>query len=197
MDARGTPSTPLGVAAILAAGGGTRFVGPTHKLLAELAGRPVWEWALDAALDAGFADVLVVTGAVEVHPPAAVRSVHNPDWRQGQGSSLGVAVAAARALGATHLTLGLADQPFVGADAWRAVGGADPTCRIALAVYDGRPGPHPVRLAAETWPHLSFDGDRGARELLATHPDWCCRVDCVGSPDDVDTVEDLARWQRP
>ncbi|MSX92846.1 MAG: NTP transferase domain-containing protein, partial [Actinobacteria bacterium] len=57
------PSTELHprVAALLAAGGGTRFVGPTHKLLAELDGQPVWARALDNVLAAGFDHVIVVT----------------------------------------------------------------------------------------------------------------------------------------
>jgi len=190
-------TTPLGVAVLLAAGGGSRYAGRTHKLLARIDDREVWRWALDAAVSAGFAHVIVVTGAVELDVDTTARVVHNPRWAEGQATSLHCAIDAARALDATHLTVGLADQPFVGAAAWRAVGSADPRCRIALAVYADRPGPHPVRLAADTWSLLPGTGDEGARELLRAHPDWCCRIDCVGSPDDVDTVEDLDRWLRP
>jgi molybdenum cofactor cytidylyltransferase len=187
------------VAALLAAGAGTRFHGETHKLQAVLHGRPVWEWALHRVVQAGFDHVVVVTGAVELTLPddssARVVVRHNPEWAAGQATSVRVALATARELGADALTIGLADQPFVTTDAWRAVRDTDPAWRIVVATYDGRPGPHPVRLHADVWPLLPDDGDQGARTLLELHPEWVCRVPCLGSVDDIDTVEDLARWK--
>ena len=47
-------------AVVLAAGGGTRFAGDAHKLLAPLRGRPVVVHAVSAALDAALDEVLVV-----------------------------------------------------------------------------------------------------------------------------------------
>jgi molybdenum cofactor cytidylyltransferase len=87
------------VAALLAAGGGSRFGGAQHKLLAPLRGRAVWEWALQHVTDAGFDHVVVVTGAAPVPWPTGLVVCHNPDWAQGQASSLRVAVHAAEALG--------------------------------------------------------------------------------------------------
>ncbi|HNJ97487.1 MAG TPA: nucleotidyltransferase family protein [Ilumatobacteraceae bacterium] len=182
------------VAALLAAGGGSRFAGPDHKLLADFDGRPVWLHALAHVLDADFDHVVVVTGAVALDLPAHVIERHNHDWAAGQSGSLQLAVGAARELGAEAVTIGLADQPFVTAAAWRAVAEAPATCRVAIAVYDGVAGPHPVRLDASVWPLLPADGDTGARELLRAHPEWVCRIDCVGSGADIDTQEDLARW---
>jgi molybdenum cofactor cytidylyltransferase len=188
------------VAVLLSAGGGTRFHGATHKLLADLRGRPVWRQALDHVLDAGFDQVVVVTGAVELPLTDgslldAVVWVRNADWASGQASSLLVGIEAAAALGATVVTVGLADQPFVTTASWAAVREADPSCRIVIAEYDGRPGPHPVRLGREVWPHLATSGDEGARSLLRLHPEWVCRVPCVGSTADIDTLEDLERWK--
>lgn len=183
------------VAAVLAAGGGTRFGGPTHKLLADLDGRPVWRHAVESAVAAGFPKVVVVTGAADLHLPAGVEDWPNPRWADGQATSLQVAVAAARHHGATHLVVGLADQPFVPPTAWAAVRGADPACRIVVATYDGRPGPNPVRLAADVWPLLPEGGDLGARDVIRAHPAWVCPVACLGSVADIDTPEDLARWK--
>ena len=84
---------------------------------------------------------------------------------------------------------------LVTSDAWRDVGAAPATCRIVVAEYDGRPGPHPVRLHRDVWPLLPTDGDEGARSVLGLHPEWVCRVPCLGSVDDIDTVEDLDRWK--
>lgn len=182
------------VAALLAAGAGTRFAGKEHKLTSELRGRAVWEWALQNLLEAQFDQVIVVTGATELTVPDGIFVVSNPDWASGQATSLLAAVIAADGLGADAVTVGLADQPFVTGAAWRAVGTADATCRIVVADYDGAPGPHPVRLARDVWPLLSGDGDDGARTLLSLHPEWVCHVPCVGSVADIDTMEDLERW---
>lgn len=182
------------VAALLAAGAGSRFLGDGHKLLAPLHGRPVWQWALHHVRSAGFDHVIVVTGAVQVEWPPFALVHHNEAWATGQASSLQVAVEAARELGAAAVTVGLADQPFVTSQAWRAVGEAPVECRIVVAHYDGAPGPNPVRLHREVWPLLPTDGDQGARQLIKDHPEWVCAVACVGSVADIDTLEDLARW---
>lgn len=185
-------------AALLAAGEGSRFLGPQHKLLTPLRGRPLWEWGLDHVLEAGFDHTVVVTGAVDLTlPPAAAALgavlVRNERWAQGQAGSLQVAVAHAAALGADAVIVGLGDQPGVPPDAWRAVAAAA-DCPIALATYGGVRGPHPVRLSSGVWPLLPTTGDDGARRLVRSHPQWVCEVPCLGSASDIDTLEDLARW---
>ena len=182
------------VAALLAGGAGTRFAGAQHKLLAILRGRPVWEWALHHVQHAGFDHVVVVTGAVTLPWPAHAVVRHNKEWATGQASSVQVAVQAARELGADAVTIGLADQPFVTSEAWRAVATAPDECRIVIAHYDGVPGPNPVRLSQDVWPLLPTSGDAGARHVIREHPEWVCPVVCVGSVADIDTLEDLARW---
>lgn len=186
------------IAALLAAGGGTRFGGSTHKLLAPLDGRPVWHHALEAVAAAMFDRIVLVTGAVDLVVPPALASrverLHHAAWADGQAGSLQVAVAAARAAGADALTVGLADQPFIPTSAWNAVATAPPQCRVVVAEYDGLPGPHPVRLAAAVWPELPTTGDHGAGQVIREHADDLCRVACLGSAADIDTLEDLDRW---
>lgn len=195
MTARPAPTT---VAVVLAAGAGTRFAGPRHKLLTEIDGVAIARRAVDAATESGVGPVVVVTGAVDVEatwPDGARRDitfVHNGSWADGQATSLQLAVRTAAELGAEAIVVGLADQPFVPAAAWRQV--AASTAPIAVATYGGRRR-NPVRLAASTWPLLPTDGDEGARTLIRLRPDLVEEVPCAGSPDDIDTWEDLASWQ--
>lgn len=178
------------VAVLLAAGGGSRFRGSTHKLLAPLRGRPVVEWAVGHAEEAGL-EVWVVTGCADLPPFPGVRRIHNPHWAEGQATSLQCAVQAAADDGLDAITVGLGDQPFVPASAWRSV--SESPSPIAVANYGGRRG-NPVRLAASVWPLLPTEGDLGARSLMIQRPDLVADIVCEGSSADIDTMEDLARW---
>lgn len=179
-------------AVVLAAGAGTRFAGEDHKLLAGLRGRPVVVWAVEHALAAGLDETVVVAGAVDVALPAGVTVLVNERWRDGQATSLALALDHAAACAHEAVVVGLGDQPFVTPDAWRAVAGC--TDRpICVATYDGRRA-NPVRLAAEVWPLVERTGDAGARTLIRGRPELVCEVACAGNPADIDTVEDLRRW---
>jgi CTP:molybdopterin cytidylyltransferase MocA len=178
-------------AVLLAAGRGSRFGERHHKLLADLRGRPVYRWALEAVLGAGFDDVIVVTGAVALDLPATVREVHNKRFADGQATSLQCGVRAATELGAAALVVGLADQPFIPAAAWRAV--AASSAEIAVATYDGQRA-NPVLLRRSIWPLLPSEGDQGARSLIGLRPELVSEVACPGSFADIDTMEDLQQW---
>jgi molybdenum cofactor cytidylyltransferase len=182
-------------AVLLAAGGGTRFVGPTHKLLATLDGLPVYRRSLDNVMAAGFDHVVVVTGAVAlaIEDPT-VSIIHNSSWQQGQAGSLQLALTAAEDRRSDFVVVGLADQPFVPASAWRAIATSKSIAPIIVATYDGVRGPNPVRLHRSVWPHLPTDGDEGARPLMRLHPEWIDEVACEGSAADIDTLEDLGSW---
>jgi len=201
----GRPPGTVG-AVILAAGGSSRLGRP--KQLLPLAGRPLVQHAIDAAAAAGLAALVVVLGhepesvAAAIRLPPGAVTVVNPRYRDGQSTSLH---AGLRALGpgvSAALVL-LGDQPTVSAEAIRAVvdagGGAAP---IVQARYGGRPG-HPVLLGRATWAELlRTDGDRGARDLIAAHPEWVIGVEVGGPvPRDVDTWQDYeilrAAWDAP
>ena len=187
------------VAVVLAAGAGTRFVDSRHKLLVRLPAGPdgpsetVSMRAVRHAVDAAIGPVVVVTGAVPLELPAGGTECRNPAWADGQATSLQVALDAARRLGATSMVVGLADQPGVSPDAWRSVAAAD--APIAVATYDGRRG-NPVGLDSEVWHLLPTEGDEGARRIMRVRADLVREVPCTGSAADIDTVEDLARWQK-
>ncbi|HSS09470.1 MAG TPA: NTP transferase domain-containing protein, partial [Acidimicrobiales bacterium] len=75
---------------ILAAGGGSRFGGPDHKLLTPWRGRPLAAWALDHAAGAGLDHTWVVTGAVDLVAagvvPEGVDVLVNKRWADGQAT---------------------------------------------------------------------------------------------------------------
>jgi len=154
----------------------------------------VVEWSLEQLLRAGFDDVVVITGAVELQLPDGVATVDNPRWAQGQATSLALAIDRARQRELHAVVVGLADQPFVLAEAWRAVATAPGA--IAVATYDGRRG-NPVKLDASVWDLLPVEGDAGARVVMGMRPELVTEVACAGSPADIDTLEDLRRWNSP
>lgn len=184
-------------AILLAAGPGSRFQGSEPKLRAELNGRPVVRWAIDAVLESGLAGPYVVTGAVDLTDllDGAIET-RNENWAEGLASSLRAGIAAAAGDGHDTVVVALADQPGLPAQAWGAVAQATGT-PIAVATFSGVRG-HPVRLAAEVWDRLPATGDDGARLLMRKRPELVTEVPCsTGNALDIDTTEDLDRFNFP
>jgi molybdenum cofactor cytidylyltransferase len=182
-------------AVILAAGAGTRFSHkPGEKLLALTRGRPLLAYAIAPAVEAGFDELVVVSGAVDLTDlvPDEATLLENGQWQAGQATSLRVAVDWCQRQGHDAVVVGLGDLPGLSTEAWRAVADA-PGGPIVVATYRGRRG-HPVRLDADVWPSLPIDGDEGARSLIARHRELVTEVACSGRPVDIDTREDLRRW---
>ncbi|MAN32924.1 MAG: molybdopterin-guanine dinucleotide biosynthesis protein A [Acidimicrobiaceae bacterium] len=180
------------VGILLAAGAGTRFTADEHKLHATIGGVAIWKHSLQQLLAAHIGPTIVVTGAtpLELHP-YEVHEVHNPDWAQGQATSLLAGVTFAQHHQAAATVIGLADQPGISPEAWQRLANADAI--IATASYDGEPG-HPVRIDASLWPQLPETGDFGARALLRKYEHLVKRIPCEGSPFDIDTTKDLDEW---
>ncbi len=192
----------LTVVIVLAGGAGSRFTGEGHKLSAHLdngtGGRPrtLIDHTLTHALASKVGPVVVVTGAagdiVPEHLADDVTVAHNDRWQEGQITSLQRGIEAARTLDATSVIVGLGDQPFISPAAWQAV--ATAAGPIAVATYDGQRA-NPVKLDADVWELLPTTGDEGARALIRVRPELVREVACSGSPTDIDTTEDLRRWQ--
>lgn len=178
-------------AVLLAAGSGSRFVGPKHKLRSTVGGRALLTWSLDAVLGAGYDEVLVVTGSddfADLLPDSVVR-VPCADWHQGQAHSVQAGIAEARERGHDAVVIGLADQPLVDTRTWAALRTADDS-PIVASTFGGRRRP-PTRLAESTWHLLPTEGDQGARQILADHPELVTDMASAGDPIDVDTAESL------
>ena len=174
---------------ILAAGDGTRF-GPEPKLLAELEGRPLLEWAIEAQSRAPALErIVVVLGAnadlvLEGVDFLDAEPVVCEDWRDGQSASLRLGVE--QLAGADKVIVTLGDQPLITPQVIaRFVDERAP----ARATYEGIPG-HPVSLARKQLTAIAgVSGDRGARELLGAARRIECGHLCSGR--DVDTPNDL------
>jgi CTP:molybdopterin cytidylyltransferase MocA len=158
--------------------------------------------AVDVAEASGVDEIVVVLGHDAARVEAAVdlsalgaRTVVNEDFATGQASSLRTGLAAASP-GSEAAVVLLADQPGIAAGAIRAVVDAyrRTGARVVRARYGGQPG-HPVLLARATWSAVqALEGDVGARELIARHPDWVLEVDVPEpEPPDVDTPSDYDR----
>jgi CTP:molybdopterin cytidylyltransferase MocA len=179
---------------LLAAGSGSRLGQP--KALVELGGATLAERGVAVLADGGADPVILVTGAVPVTIPEAL-AVHNPDWSTGMGSSLATGLRALAETDAVAAVIALADQPLVGAESVRRLIAAyRDGAPVAVAAYEGKPR-NPVLIAREYWPTVlqMATGDTGARAFLQARADLVTQVECAdtGSPDDVDTAEDLAR----
>ena len=181
---------------LLAAGEGSRLGQP--KALVEVAGQRLVDRGSRMLRDGGAAPIVVITGAAPVDVPGAL-IVHNPAWASGMGSSLATGLAALQALPGEcdAAVLALADQPLVGSESVRRLIAAHQAgASIAVAAYDGRPR-NPVLIAREHWAEVLTlaEGDAGARPFLRAHPGLVTLIECgdTGSPDDIDTAEDLAR----
>jgi CTP:molybdopterin cytidylyltransferase MocA len=181
---------------LLAAGEGSRLGQP--KALVEVAGQRLVDRGSRMLRDGGAAPIVVITGAAPVDVRGAL-VVHNPAWASGMGSSLATGLSALQALPGEcdAAVMALADQPLVGSESVRRLIAAHQAgASIAVAAYDGRPR-NPVLIAREHWAEVLTlaNGDAGARPFLRAHPDLVTLIECgdTGSPDDIDTPQDLAR----
>jgi CTP:molybdopterin cytidylyltransferase MocA len=182
---------------LLAAGEGRRF--GTPKALVPLGGRLLVDRAAGVLAEAGCVPVTVVLGARadEVVTAAHLDGTHtvlNPAWATGMGSSLRVGLSALGSSHADTVVVLLVDTPGVGAEAVRRLASFAAPDAVVVATYGGRRG-HPVLLGRRHWAEVSrlADGDAGAREFLAAHPDLVREVPCEDIADgtDVDVPADL------
>ena len=177
-----------------AAGRGSRFGGPLHKLEQPFEGGTVLGATLRRAIETQL-PVLVVTTA-ELAPLVA-RQLATRDilvlssGEAARGMGYTIAAGVAERSGSPGWVVLPGDMPLVRPGTVLAVATALEQHPVVYAQYRGRRG-HPVAFAAELYSELILlDGDDGARRVVARYPSHGQDVDDPGVLLDVDTAADL------
>lgn len=184
---------------VLAAGSGSRFGGPRHKLEQPLGAGTVLGTTLRHATESQLPVVVVTTAALAplVSRQMATRDVvalSAGEAARGMGYSIGIGVA--ERSGAPGWLVLPGDMPLVRPATLLAVASALEQHPIVYAQHKGLRG-HPVGFGAELYSELvKLDGDEGARRLLARFPSHGVEVPDPGVRLDVDTPADLAALQQ-
>jgi molybdenum cofactor cytidylyltransferase len=158
-------------------------------------------------LDGGVDEVLVVVGAdaeiirARTRLRPHVRIVDNPDYEQGQLTSLHAALRHIDKSAATGVLVTLVDVPLVSAQTVRALLAVhrDGKASIVRPVSNGRHG-HPVIFHRRLFGDLQrADPAVGAKPVVRAHASDMIEVpvDDEGAFIDVDTPEDYERWIGP
>lgn len=182
------------VVVVLAAGQGSRFRGPGHKLSQTLNDASVLGTTLLRVIESGLPLVVVTTAALadEAARMVAQRDVlvlSAAEAARGMARSI-VAGVSARADAAGWLILP-ADMPLVQPRSIRAVAQALPGHACVVPTHGGRRG-HPVGFSAELISELlALSGDEGARRLLMRYPSHTIELPDAGVLIDIDTEDDL------
>ena len=206
---------------VLAAGRGSRFVGPQHKLTQPLGAGTVLGQTILHAIESHLPVIVVTTERLAAE---AARWVARRDLvvlpEVGSSDPVGPTTVAANpgphvvakvgVLGMGYsIAAGVAARPQ--AHGWLVLPGDMPLVRpatlltvanglannpVVYAQHRGRRG-HPVGFGAELFSELvQLTGDEGARRLSARYPSAGLEVDDPGVLIDVDTEADLAAVRR-
>lgn len=189
---------------MLAAGASSRMSG-VDKLLENIDGEALLRRSAKVALNAQADTVLVVLPPDHdlrqaVLEGLAVNIVPSPDWKNGMSASI-LAGLSAVSDDCDAVIVALADMPEITPDHMnRLIAAFDPTenreiCRAVSS--DGTPG-HPVLFGRRFFETLAaLSGDRGARDVLITAPDFLVDVQTMGQGAviDLDTPQDWANWR--
>lgn len=176
------PGDPVGI--VLAAGEGRRY-GMPKALARTAAGTPWSARAVDALVEGGCRDVVVVLGALGEEAlhlvPSRAQVTLARDWAEGPAASLRAGLAAAPEASVAVVTL--VDLPDLAPTAVGRVLEAAGPRTLARASYAGRPG-HPVVIGRRHW--AAFSGGRRPAEVLGELA--VATIDCtdLGGGDDVD-----------
>ena len=179
---------------IPAAGAGSRFGGPLHKLQQEFDGGTVLGATVRRAIETQLPLVVVTTAALA---PLVARQLATRDIvvlsenEAARGMGATIASGVAERSGAPGWLVLPGDMPLVRPGSILAVASALEHHAVVYAQHRGRRG-HPVGFAAELYSELVvLNNDDGARRVMLRYPAYGHEVDDAGVLLDVDTPPDL------
>ncbi|GAB3689880.1 hypothetical protein GCM10027592_06740 [Spirosoma flavus] len=189
---------------VLAAGSSSRLGGQPKQLLT-YQGKTLIRRIVDEALSLETGPVIVVLGAnrEQLLPelnqlPIAI--VENSNWNEGLASSLRIGLSEVDEKTTDAFLIVLTDQPYVTADLLRQIittyqqsGKGIVATKYGEAKHLGVPALFSIRYKAE---FLQLSGDVGARKLIQNHLQDCAYVVFPLASVDLDTLDDVAKWNR-
>ncbi len=189
---------PIG-AIVLAAGYSSRFGG--SKLLAELAnGKTVFQQTVER-IGEGLGELLIITRPElapqlqALAPDTTILSFQHADL--GMGATL--AYASQTIPQWAGCLVCLADMPFIEAATYRQISQQLTQETIVTPIFESRVG-NPVAFGSSFFAELAaLQGDSGGRKLTRMHPEAVreLHVTDPGILQDIDTPDELARYQQP
>jgi len=188
---------PLQTACLVLASGLSKRYGPDDKLLAELKGKALLAYCLDAAKMAGFDGLYVITPQHDPRAELAMSRgytiIDNPAPKAGQGASI--------AYGATYMlqqsydaaVILLGDMPFVTAAYLKNLKRHKPNADIVFSTHHDRRQPPAIFNRKALAMLTELTGDKGAQSLDLSDLD----IDVFELPDelarDFDKTDDFKR----
>jgi molybdenum cofactor cytidylyltransferase len=178
-----------------AAGRGSRYGGPLHKLEEAFDDSTVLGCTVRHAIQTQLPVVVVTTAALAplLSSQLATRDIvvlSAAEAARGVGATIAAGVA--ERSGAPGWLVLPGDMPLVRPGSMLAVASALEQHPVAYAQHRGRRG-HPVAFAAELYSELiQLTGDDGARRVMLRYPAHGEEIDDPGVLLDVDTIGDLA-----
>ena len=191
------------ISAIVLAAGESKRMGRPKQMLA-WQGKTLLRQVLENLIRSDAGEIILVLGheaeAISKSlTESQIKIVINPDYKQGMASSLRHGLLAMDPESEAFLVL-LADQPDIGPEIMnrmiREFKQANPRRGIVRPVYRGLRG-HPVLIGVRYLQEaLQLQGDVGARQILANHPEDILEIEVNqdGILRDIDTPEAYRKY---
>ncbi|NOS55680.1 MAG: nucleotidyltransferase family protein [Cyclobacteriaceae bacterium] len=196
------PQSNREIAILLLAAGSSSRLGRSKQLVS-IKGQPLLLKSMNAAIESGIENIIVVLGANEqehhqVVKDARVHVVVNADWKKGMGSSLktGLSYLLQQTPNVDAVITMVCDQPLITSDQLKKLLAGYESLRsvIVASFYQGVAGV-PVLFDRILFSELlSLPDDAGAKKMLQQHPELIQMVPFPGGEVDIDTEDDLRKY---